>query len=460
MREYHEVWRELEGEEAVAYMGPARTLLGALKNQMQLGGLLQGAHKVDLPDGTTIKVQSIFGQDKITIVAPAPGGVAPTEHAIEVQLPTLQHTTENPPIDFAVVLASIRGCGEYSRHYPAGNSAYPRPYYWSQATGLVDILEGKPGLIDSPGAANDAQGRAYAISGDGSTVVGYYYDGVSNKAFRWKPGPDEFQVLAAGAAAYGVSYDGSEVLISGPGPSSWARWKGGVVTTFATNIDVPFRPRMSQNGQYVCGQAKNGSISGGAKAWDRQGREYTCPRVGTFPAIWYARAVSNDGIVVLDENLRSAFWNVHTNEIVDFTGFLSIWHVSPDGQNVVGQGGAGDAFDEATWRTSDGTLRVLPPGAQPFVSSHAFCCDAARGVVVIGGTAAIEGKTDNHAPTTNDAFWVAQGGTIMLNRIAPHPDAILGDGGLFWDITLGGIKFQSDPADVATEAALKAVLGR
>lgn len=81
MRSTGVVGKRLDGDAALPYMGYARVLLGQLKNAMQFSKLLQGSRSVVVADGTQIKVQSIFGQDFIDIIAAAPAGVsaAPVE---------------------------------------------------------------------------------------------------------------------------------------------------------------------------------------------------------------------------------------------------------------------------------------------------------------------------------------------------------------------------------------------
>lgn len=68
MRETGPVRKDLTGDEAAPYVGPARTLLGKLKNDMEFNKLLQGQRTQDLPDGTRIIVTSMFGRDKVTVV--------------------------------------------------------------------------------------------------------------------------------------------------------------------------------------------------------------------------------------------------------------------------------------------------------------------------------------------------------------------------------------------------------
>lgn len=77
MREYGPVGKSFAGDTSAAKtrIGIARTQLGIMKNMMALGGLQQLVRNVKLADGTLIRVQSIFGQDRISITVP-PGAAA------------------------------------------------------------------------------------------------------------------------------------------------------------------------------------------------------------------------------------------------------------------------------------------------------------------------------------------------------------------------------------------------
>jgi hypothetical protein len=70
MRESKEVRKQLSDDEAAPYMGSARVLLGELKNKMSYSNLSQLKMTKDYPNGVSITVSSIFGQDTIQINAP------------------------------------------------------------------------------------------------------------------------------------------------------------------------------------------------------------------------------------------------------------------------------------------------------------------------------------------------------------------------------------------------------
>lgn len=69
-KEFREVRKELSGPEAAPYIGYARKLLGEMKESMAKGNLSQLSKSVKTKDGTIVTVESVFGQDKITVSVP------------------------------------------------------------------------------------------------------------------------------------------------------------------------------------------------------------------------------------------------------------------------------------------------------------------------------------------------------------------------------------------------------
>jgi hypothetical protein len=84
MREVGPVRKGLDGDEAVsaAYMSQARMYLGMLKVQMAPLKIQVLSRTINLSDGTTIYVASIFGQDVVRITVPAIPGAPAAEPAI------------------------------------------------------------------------------------------------------------------------------------------------------------------------------------------------------------------------------------------------------------------------------------------------------------------------------------------------------------------------------------------
>lgn len=246
MRETGPVRKELSGEEAAPYIGFARTLLGVLKNQMKFGQLSQGKLARTLPDGTLIAVQSIFGMDKINIVAAAipqpqeePAEALPPPREIEVPveilvpqeldleytnvvvvgtcaatgitygvvwngggrvmhvLPLLAGSTGTFPTDISDDCRTVVG-------YSTMSDGSERAWKWTASGGMV--------LIDSLGTRNE--NRAVAVSATGKVIVGTASDGSDTVAWRWEESTGTVALPTGGAAtaATGLSPNGRYIV--------------------------------------------------------------------------------------------------------------------------------------------------------------------------------------------------------------------------------------------------------
>lgn len=433
MREIGVVRKVLDGEEAAPYIGFARLVLGQLKNQMSFNKLQQGAWTRQLPDGTTVSVQSIFGQDSIMITKPAPSVESqPVEEFVSASLP------EEGFGEAAVVApdvtgsgGEITGCGYYYVRNTSG-SLSPRPYRWTASQGLENL------------PVIGLYGQAKAVSGNGLVIVGTTYgeDG-ENIAVKWVGG-EVFEICRT-AVAFGASEDGSEIGIVATGEFSIARWTPGGLLSVSAVADAGFGPAMSRDGNYICATLGSYPNQRG-QVWDRSGLTYAAPVAG-----YYARAVSDTGVVVLMKTAGDLYlWDLKTGALEAFGGMLEALAITPDGNFLVGRGW--ENSNSGVYRDNrSGEIFVLEPGEQTYVHSSLACVDAIGERVVMGGSAALEGKTNNHAPTGNDAVWTLENGVVTLNRIAPAPDADQGDGGLMTSITIPRTKLAITDGGMTTE---------
>lgn len=90
MRDTGPIAKTLTGDQdsSVGQISVARTQLGILKNQMQLGGTTQGSRSVTLPDGTHMRVTSINGIDQVHITTAQPTAATPVvEEVPEFPIP-------------------------------------------------------------------------------------------------------------------------------------------------------------------------------------------------------------------------------------------------------------------------------------------------------------------------------------------------------------------------------------
>lgn len=247
MRETGVVRKALSGEEAAPYIGFARTLLGGMKARMQLGGLAQDTMTRSLPDGTTIRVRSIFGQDQIEILAPVPT-TAPREE-VEIAIPVPESVTlSQPKLDDELVFTGLVVCGNI-------NYGGFRAFRWMQG----------PGATILPLAAGTTQSKAFAISQDGTTVVGSCFDDAGNIfAVRWKAN-NAVEVLGAGSGlmeATGVNKDGTVIcghgVLDGIRSRMWV-WKaktGIVQLPNSFQIGTEPGPAISRSGKIIAGSSE------------------------------------------------------------------------------------------------------------------------------------------------------------------------------------------------------------
>lgn len=170
-RETGVIRKRLSGQEAAPYMGMARTLLGGMKNRMQLGGLQQLKQTINLPNGTEITVSSIFGNDTVQIFVPVPVS-APVKRLRQHRKDSRGYLVAGagqlgcfyydslvgkpvmlPPQALSVTCISKTGVLTIG-----GATTDGKPYLWTAATGLVAISQ--------------LQGKVDAISDDGSIASG------------------------------------------------------------------------------------------------------------------------------------------------------------------------------------------------------------------------------------------------------------------------------------------------
>lgn len=195
------------------YIGPARTLLGTLKNQMELGGLELGKMYRDYPDGTKVIVESRYGLDKMTIIAPAEEQERGEEENPPIDVPTSETPIE-PPLKDDLEANGLVICGD------AGSVAW----VWRHGDADVTVL---------PHASGCDTSNARAICADGSVVVGRSYNSAGDPVYavRWHRDEGGWQVEVIGEGgpmdAQSISKDGT--VIAGVGiaavatdPYDWA----------------------------------------------------------------------------------------------------------------------------------------------------------------------------------------------------------------------------------------------
>jgi probable HAF family extracellular repeat protein len=254
---------------------------------------------------------------------------------------------------------------------------------------------GAPTLLDSGGVY--AYSGATAISATGSTIVGYLNTGTANldDAFYYRTGAiTSMNSFFAGQAsrAAGVSADGNLIVGTAgdylPGPSLANGFIFNVTTTALTVVDASAHipafatagltltqlNAISGNGLVTVGYAYNDTVS----STPSDALAFSRTSTGTYTALgklggafsWsIARAISNDGSVIVGQSLNSANKSeafVYQSGAMSALGFL----------------GTGDESD-ATGVSADGTVivgysRITAGGAvrHAFVYSNLTMLDA------------------------------------------------------------------------------------
>ncbi|MBX9792466.1 MAG: PEP-CTERM sorting domain-containing protein [Pirellulales bacterium] len=279
------------------------------------------------------------------------------------------------------------------------------------------------GLGDLPGAG--FQSFPYAISADGSVVIGSSNSGAGPEAFRWTSGGG---MVGLGdlpgngflSDAFGVSADGAIVVgrsLSGSGFEAY-RWENedGMVGLG----DLPG----DGFGSVANGVSADGTVvvGGGLSASGSEAFRWTSGggmvglgdlRGGGFFSV--ANAVSADGLVIVGRSAstsgQEAFrWNSGDGMLalgdLPGGGFGSIAkNVSADGSVVVGRGtSAGAAYEAFRWSSSGGIVGLghLPGGG---ADSDAYAVSA-DGSVVVGSSDSSSGY--------NAFLWTNGNGMVRL----------------------------------------------
>jgi len=203
-------------------------------------------------------------------------------------------------------------------------------FRWTAALGLQSIG-------DLPGGS--ALGRAYGVSADGSKVAGYSNGANGNEAFLWDAasgmvGLGDLSGGNTSSYAYAISGDGGTVVGASSSTVSTAQW----VEAFIWTQINPMQPL--------------GVLPGGA------------PESLAF-------AVNYDGSVVAGRSGSRAFrWTAQSGMtdlggVVGGSGSGEAWAISADGAVIVGFGAAATGTEAFRWTQATGAVGLgdLPGGA-------------------------------------------------------------------------------------------------
>lgn len=407
MRETGPVRRQLSGDEATPYLGFSRTILGQLKNDMAFNNLPQGVRTRELPDGTVIRVESRYGQDKVTITAPAVGAevpLAPTEEtplAEEIDIP------ETPLLEDTLDADHIVVCGTCTDE----TNAIFRPFIWVPGNAPVEIT-------GAPGSA-----RAHAISGNGQVVVGSFTRAPNDeRAFRWTAAGGFVDLGNLGGVkgtggATGIDYDGgviAGIAFDAAGVARmwvWTRLAGmqQLPDSYAADAQEFSSPRVSPNGRFICGTRPIQALS----------YAYVGGSVETGPVrLVQTFALARGGVVWQSQD--GIGWTAHPMPLGDatheqymdfFTTLPIAWDtnfpVVPYAINDKGEA-AGTAWCGVVVPFGGAPIDVYPPGATPRVHTSPGTSSNPLGPLTrwVAGISASGKRTAGNYARTPDKAWV------------------------------------------------------
>jgi uncharacterized membrane protein len=435
-------------EAAAPYIGQARVLLGQLKNQMRMGGLLQLSRTVSLPDGTRISVSSRFGQDAVQIV-PAPTNVPVN---IPVIPPPPIHV---PPYEFVpppplVLPPTIIVAG--SVFAAPGASPYSTAVVWSG--GGIELTIPLPGGQDVS--------MATGLSLNGAKVSGSAFNQSLNNggvAFYSNRGalttfaindPDEGEPTAEDwTVANGITNNGTTIV--GYGAITLA----GTFTPYVWTVAAGLTPLPLPSGFTFYGTANAISTDGStivgavmlntghqiptACVWTASTThgEVFNPYTGwsALPAYnpttlsngsadgSYATAVSKDGKIIVGcavwydgQITKPCYWeNGVMTLLPDTLGNSMAYGVSDDGTTIVGSTDVlslveDEGFGGDYWQGLSTNLYTPWAG----LSTQAFYWTAKKGITVLGPGCALASSKDG----TYMTGWGAGGAPVVWSKSA------------------------------------------
>jgi probable HAF family extracellular repeat protein len=243
-------------------------------------------------------------------------------------------------------------------------SGFTEAFRWTQTGGMVGL-----GLlpVDLDPNLFGRGSNAYAVTADGSTVVGWSETGPSVEGFRWTSdggmvGLGDLPGGGSNSYAYGISADGSVVV--GEGTSA------GSVPNQAFRLTL-------EGGMVGLGDLPGGSFDSSARAISADGTVIVGVGHNSASNVEGFRWTSEGGMVPLGDLPGGPFDSEPTA-------------VSPDGSVIVGISRSASGLEAFRWTSEGGIVGLgdLPGGS---FSSEAFAVSA-DGSIVLGTSADSSGQ--------------------------------------------------------------------
>jgi len=243
-------------------------------------------------------------------------------------------------------------------------------------------------------------GLAYRLSADGTTVVGYAYSGGQQYAVYWSAdGAVHALNVAAGSYAFGVSGDGSTILIGDYAPNLRASvYKDGVQTFLPHFTDPSAGQRANaanHDGTVVVGLDKAADGENHAMMWSGPNWA-TITDLGVLASgpgyHSYAHDVDGLGTTVVGESssadafglVHAFYWQAGSMHDIGQLGFTSKANgISADGTTIVGQQGAAGGVNKAVIWTGAGFVDQTDLGTLGGTDNAANASNA-NGTIIVG----------------------------------------------------------------------------
>lgn len=308
-------------------------------------------------------------------------------------------------------------------------------FYWSAATGMVDIVPQPPGVL--------RPSQATLVSEDGQVVVGTYSFGSYRFAFRWSSATGVERLGSLDPSGFGsvvpnaVSSDGS--VIVGEAQTSAGEWHAFRWTAATGLVDLgtfggshSFAKAVSADGAVVVGHAHATNWHSRAFRWTAATGLVDLGTLGGPHSL--ATAISADGAVVVG----TASGASHPNRAFRWT--------SATGMQDLGTLGGATSFGEHV--SDDGSVVAGNATFGPSSALHAFRWTAATGMVDLGTFGGLQsfatalsadgsvvvGRANSTLSLIGRGFrWSAATGLVELGTLggpSTTPEALSADGAI------------------------------
>jgi probable HAF family extracellular repeat protein len=264
-------------------------------------------------------------------------------------------------LDFSSIYAlSGDGSTAVGYAYWAFNASYPTS--WDE--------NGVPTLVDT-GGTTAVFSEARGVNFDGSVVVGFERDNGSKRAVNWVNGVKSLLQNGDSGGAEDVNDDGTIIVgysddASGSQQATWWEQGGAVRHLLEESIDESnWASAVSGNGAVIVGTAYNG-MNQDARIWTWNGNDYDGADLQTLSNSADASAfdVSRDGTTAVgydQDNGTSIYrpvkWNTDTLAVTQLDGEGQALAVNGDGSVIVGTDYTG--LGQVAMRWTDNGVEIL-----------------------------------------------------------------------------------------------------